>query len=241
MTGVAIFDSTSYSFSPYAVPVFVTALLMLAFGARVLLRRWSRVSVALFSMTAACAVWLFAFTFMYSTREESVALFWAHVAYLGVPFIAPSVYQFTVEILRIHGLRRLETWQGWLLGGFFSLIGMRTSLLITHVQLYRWGFYPRYGLTMSVPFLAFFFGYLIAAVVEFLRASPAARAPVAAATVAAAAATTTFSHPTARRATPPAAPAKWSARWSAPCWPYGRAVIRSSDPPPDTAMASRSN
>src|SRR5260221_435890 len=175
VTGVAIFDSTSYGFSPYAVPVFVTALLMLAFGVSVLLRRWSRVSVALFSMTAACAVWLFAFTFMYSTREESVALFWDHVAYLGVPFIAPSVYQFTVEILRINGVRRLETWQGWLLGGFFSLIGMRTSLLITHVQHYGWGFYPRYGLTMSVPFLAFFFGYLIAAVVEFVRAYPAAR------------------------------------------------------------------
>jgi diguanylate cyclase (GGDEF)-like protein/PAS domain S-box-containing protein len=175
VTGVAIFDSTSYSFSPYAVPVFVTALLMLAFGVRVLVRRWSRVSLALFSMTAACAVWLFAFTFMYSTREESVALFWAHVAYLGVPFIAPAVYQFTVEILRINVLRRLETWQGWLLGGFFAIIGIKTSLLITHVQHYGWGFYPRYGLTMSVPFLAFFFGYLIAAVVEFVRAYPAAR------------------------------------------------------------------
>jgi diguanylate cyclase (GGDEF)-like protein/PAS domain S-box-containing protein len=173
--GVPIFDSTSYSFSAYAVPVAITAVLMLAFGARVMIRRWSRVSVAFFGMTAAAFVWLVAFTLMYSTREESIALFWARVAYLGVPFIAPGVYQFSVELLRINPQRRLETLQGWLLALFFSIIGVKTGLLVTHVEHYSWGFYPRYGVTMSIPFLAFFFGYLIAAMVELARAYPVAR------------------------------------------------------------------
>jgi hypothetical protein len=172
---VPIFDSSSYIFSAYAVPVFVTALLMLAFGLRVMTRRLSRVSVAFFGMTTACGVWLLAFTGMYSTREESVALFWAHVAYFGVPFIAPAVYQFSVEMLRIHKKRRLETYQGWLLGGSFAVIGIKTSFLITHVQRYAWGFYPRYGVMMSVPFLIFFGGYLVAAVFEFSRAYGHAR------------------------------------------------------------------
>src|SRR5258706_6041634 len=126
---VPIFDSSSYTFSAYAAPVFLTALLMLAFGVRVMVRRSSRVSVAFFGISVACAVWLLAFTLMYSTREESIALFWAHIAYLGVPFIAPAVYQFTVEMLRINHQRRLETWQGWLLAAVISVIRVKNSLL----------------------------------------------------------------------------------------------------------------
>ena len=164
--------SGEYAFSPYSIPVAATTLLMLVFGVGLLVRRPSRVSAALSAMTFFASLWLFAFTWMYSTSDARTALAWAHIAYLGVPLIAPAIYQFTVLMLRISRERRVVTAMAWILGVVFSAIGVTTSLLVTGVTRYWWGFYPRYDIAVSIPFLAFFFGYLIASLVEFLRAYP---------------------------------------------------------------------
>src|SRR5581483_4942925 len=47
--------------------------------------------------------------------------------------------------------------------------------LVRTVTQYSWGFYPRYGVAVSIPYLAFFFGYLIASAVEFLWQYPQSR------------------------------------------------------------------
>ena len=79
---------------------------MLVFGTSVLARRMSRVAAAFFSLTAAASVWLIAFTFMYCAKDAATALFWSRAAYLGVPFLAPAIYHFTAEMLRIGKARR---------------------------------------------------------------------------------------------------------------------------------------
>jgi diguanylate cyclase (GGDEF)-like protein/PAS domain S-box-containing protein len=167
--------SAVYTFIPAAIPFGLTAILILAFGVRVVSSRFTSVSVAFFAMTAVVAIWMSAFTFMYSTRDAATALLWARRAYLGVPFIAPAVYWFTVEILRIERRRRLAHILAWSGAAFFSTIAVLTEKLIPRVELYWFGFYPRYSPTVGAAFLLFFFGYLIAAVVEFLRAYPHAR------------------------------------------------------------------
>jgi len=167
--------SDVYTFTPAAIPFGLTAILILAFGVRVVSRRFTSVSAAFFAMTAVVAIWMAAFTFMYSTRDAATALRWARRAYLGVPFIAPAVYWFTVEILRIERRRRLAHVVAWSGAAFFSAIAVLTGNLIPRVQLYWFGFYPRYSPTVGIVFLLFFFGYLIAALVEFLRAYPQAR------------------------------------------------------------------
>jgi diguanylate cyclase (GGDEF)-like protein/PAS domain S-box-containing protein len=164
-----------YSFSPYAVPTALTTILILTFGIRVLVLRVSRVSASFFVLTFVVSVWLFAFTFMYSTGRADVAERWARIAYLGVPFIAPAIYQFTVEMLRIARHRRMAVAAAWLLGATFSVTAITTPLLVTRVTHYRWGYYPRYDPRVSIFFLAFFFGYLVAALGEFLLAHPHAR------------------------------------------------------------------
>jgi diguanylate cyclase (GGDEF)-like protein/PAS domain S-box-containing protein len=169
-----ILDSTRYGFSPFAVPTLVTAVLMLVFGTSVLARRMSRVAGAFFAMTAAASLWLVAFTFLYCAKDAAVALFWSRAAYLGVPFLAPSIYHFTAEMLRIAKERRWAILAGWMLGSVFSTLAV-TGVLVDRVQLYWWGFYPRYSLLVAPPFLIFFFGYLIVSLVEFLRAYPKSR------------------------------------------------------------------
>jgi diguanylate cyclase (GGDEF)-like protein/PAS domain S-box-containing protein len=167
--------SAVYTFTPAAIPFALTAMLVFAFGVRVVSRRFTSVSAAFFAMTGVVAIWMAAFTFMYSTRDAATALRWARRAYLGVPFIAPAVYWFTVEILRIERRRRLAHVFAWSGAAFFSTTAMLTENLIPSVQLYWWGFYPRYSQGFGVAFLVFFFGYLIAALVEFMRAYPHAR------------------------------------------------------------------
>jgi diguanylate cyclase (GGDEF)-like protein/PAS domain S-box-containing protein len=159
-----------YALSASAIPVAVTALLILAFGLRVLTRRFTSASAAFFTMTVAVGAWLVAFTGMYSAGDSATALWWARSAYVGVPFIAPAIYWFTLEVLRIESKRRLAHVLAWSGGALFSTVAVATDGLIPVVQQYWWGFYPRYAPGPSVPFLLFFFGYLVAALVELLRA-----------------------------------------------------------------------
>ena len=172
---MSIIDGARYAFSLYAVPTAVTSLLMLVFGTSLLLRRPSRLTAAFFGMTASASLWLCAFTFLYCSEDQRVALFWARMAYAGVPLIAPAIYQFTVEMLHIGRQRRTHALIGWMLGLVFVTLAVPTALLVTRVQRFWWGFYPRYGGELTIPFLVFFFGYLVAALGEFVLAYPAAR------------------------------------------------------------------
>jgi len=172
---VSIFDATRYAFSASAVPTALTSVLILLFGARVLLRGTSRVTTAFFALTLAAAVWLAAFTAMYCSRDAVTAVFWARLAYLGVPLIAAAIYSFTVDLLRIGRSRRIAAFAGWLLAFGFSSATVTTGLLITRVEHFWWGYYPRYGGRLTIPFLVYFFGYLVAALTEFIVAFPKAR------------------------------------------------------------------
>ncbi|HUP60990.1 MAG TPA: EAL domain-containing protein [Thermoanaerobaculia bacterium] len=162
----------AYAFSLYALPVAVTGILILAFGTRVVVRRATAITAAFFAMTLVVAVWMAAFALMYSTPFPPVALFWSRLAYLGVPLIAPTLYWFTIELLRIAHRRRTAFVAAWCGGAFFSTVAVTTDRLIPNVQQYWWGLYPRYRPSMSIAFLTFFFGFLIAALVELLRAYP---------------------------------------------------------------------
>jgi diguanylate cyclase (GGDEF)-like protein/PAS domain S-box-containing protein len=162
-----------YTFSPFAVPVAVTAFLVLALGSIVFWSRRSRVSALFFTMTTVAFLWLFAFTFMYMTRDAALALRWARLAYLGVPFIAPAIYTFTVAVLQIEERRKLAVGLAWTIALVASTLALTTDLLVRGVVRYWWGFYPVYTVSVGVPFVIYFFGYLIAALVEFVRAFPA--------------------------------------------------------------------
>ncbi|HYU23650.1 MAG TPA: histidine kinase N-terminal 7TM domain-containing protein, partial [Thermoanaerobaculia bacterium] len=172
---MSIIDAARYSFSLYAVPTAVTSVLMLVFGASLLLRRPSRLTAAFFGMSASVTLWLTAFTFMYCADDQRVALFWARMAYAGVPLIAPSIYQFTVEMLHISRARRTHALVAWMLGAVFATLAVPTSLLVTRVERFWWGYYPRYGGELTLPFLLFFFGYLLAALGELVLAYPGSR------------------------------------------------------------------
>jgi diguanylate cyclase (GGDEF)-like protein/PAS domain S-box-containing protein len=158
---------TSYAYTPYAIPPALTAMVMIVFGALVLHRGASRLNRSFAGMSAAVVVWMVAFTMMYLSRDASTALFWAKAAYLGVPFIAPAVYHFTVEMLRIYERRKVALALAWCGASISSLLVLTTNVIVEDVTRFAWGHYPRYSIPFSFVFLLFFFGYLAAASVEF--------------------------------------------------------------------------
>ena len=168
-------DHALYGYSPYAIPTAVTSILLLLLGALALKRRVSRLSISFSVVVATVTIWLIAFTLVALSRDASVALQWARIAYWGVPLIAPAIYQFAVEMLRIYPRRRLTVFAGWTVGAMFVIIATGSDLLVPNVQHYWWGFYPRYRPSLAVPFLAFFLGFLIAAAVELSHGLRTAR------------------------------------------------------------------
>ncbi|HUP47756.1 MAG TPA: EAL domain-containing protein [Thermoanaerobaculia bacterium] len=163
-------QNDAYAFSAYAIPTALTAILMVVCGAGVLGRGATRVNRAFAAMTAAAAVWMSAVTMVYLAREAEVALWWARAAYAGVPFLAPAVYHFAVEVLRIHDRRRLAVAAGWAGAAVWAVLVWSSDLIVGGVERFWWGYYPRYAMPLSVVFLLFFFGYLIAALSELVTA-----------------------------------------------------------------------
>ena len=166
-------QSSLYSFSAYAIPVAVTSALILGFGASIIARKRTAVTISFFVVTAVVAIWLSTFTFMYLSRDGALALRWAKLAYLGVPFIAPSIYQFAVEVLQIRQRRRVAIIAGWTIGVIASATALFTDHLVRGIVHYWWGWYPVYTVGIGLTFLAYFFGYLIAALGEFVAMFPA--------------------------------------------------------------------
>jgi len=163
----ALLHSTNYQFSFYAMPTLVTSVGTLLLALLVLSEeRFSFVSVSFLLVGLSITLWLGAFTFMYLAAEEPVALWWSRAAYLGAPFIPITIYQFTVAVLRIDRAKRWFLGTGWALSLVFSISILSTNWLIARVYHYWWGYYPQYG-WLSVPYLIFFFGYMILSLWEY--------------------------------------------------------------------------
>jgi PAS domain-containing protein len=157
----AVFEPNGYFPSLYALPVFVTAALVLAFGVAVLFREhWSLESRLFFLNVLSVAIWLFSFSAMYCAKSDSAAFFWSKAAYLGVPFIPSCFYHFCVVVLKLGQEKMRLVRVSWLLSVFFAVTIIGTNALISSLYHYSWGYYPRYG-WLSPIYLTFFFGMMI--------------------------------------------------------------------------------
>ena len=162
-----MFEPSNYAFSIYAVPTFLTTAAILLLGLVVLVReRKSPVSLSFFLLTSMVSIWLFGFSWAYLSTNEETALLWTRFAYLGVPFIAPGTYQFTVSMLRLGEGYKWLARAGWAFAAFFSYAALFTDSLTGGMYLYPWGYYAHFG-PMGVPFLVFFFGMLLMSMVNY--------------------------------------------------------------------------
>ena len=138
----------------------------------IVLTRFSRTSVAMFSMAVAAAAWQAAYVFMYLAVDARTALIWARIGCACVPFLAPAVYQFVASVLHTANDRRTISGLAWLAAAQFAILTLTTGYLVSGVRRFWWGFYPTYNVAARVLYPLFFGGLLAAAVVEIVRAYP---------------------------------------------------------------------
>ncbi len=165
----------AYQYSAFAIPPAVTAAVVMLFAIRVVLTRFSRISMAMFSVAVAAAAWQVAVVFMYLAVDARTALIWARVSYGCAALMAPAVYQFVASILHVAIHRRIISVLGWLVAALFGILTVTTDYLVTGVRRFWWGFYPVSKTSANVLYLLFFGGLLAAAVVEIVRAFPSSK------------------------------------------------------------------
>ena len=166
---------SAYQFSPFAIPPAVTAAVVMLCAIGIVLTRFSRTSVAMFSMAVAAAAWQVACVFMYLAVDARTALIWARIGCACVPFIAPAVYQFVASILHTANHRRIISGLAWLAAAQFAILTLTTDYLVSGVRRFWWGFYPTYNVAARVLYPLFFGGLLVAAVVDIVRTYPSSR------------------------------------------------------------------
>ncbi len=162
------FFKSSYDLTAAGLPNLLISLGILVFGILVAVREsFSPVSRRLLLLTCASSVWLFSFALMYWSANEPTALFWARMAYLGVPFIPVALYHFTLTLFGKLAGRSVQITLAWAVGAIFSVAFIATDWLLPGLYLYDWGYYTRYG-AATIPFLVFFFFVLSASVRHYI-------------------------------------------------------------------------
>jgi PAS domain S-box-containing protein len=170
-----VFDSANYTLALPALPPFVVGVLIAALGIGVLLReRVSPVSVTFCLVTTSASIWLLCCSAIYSTVNESLIRWWVSVEHLGIVFIPSLVSIFTLAVTKWLRDHQALAWSSLALSSLFYLGALSTDWFITGLRQYSWGYNAQYG-PLSLPFLLFFFGTMLACLraywVESQRAS----------------------------------------------------------------------
>ena len=126
-----------------ALPPLTSAALIFTVGAFVYRRRPESPVHRTFGLFClSLTVWLGGFGLMYASQDAASALWWARTAFLGVPFIPPTMYHFVLIFL---GLRRPRVLAALYLSGVIGLLLSQTDLIYNGIWVAFWGYYPVAG------------------------------------------------------------------------------------------------
>lgn len=149
----------AYFFNVFALPTLVVGTVILATGVFVLVQHRQAVSNQFFFLVClAISLWLYGISFVYAARRPELALAWYRwVAFLGVAYLSPLIYGFSVHWLGLY--ERQKKFLPWVFGlATISYLGsVLTPYGMPSVRHYFWGYYPVYG-PLGQIFLILFFG-----------------------------------------------------------------------------------
>ncbi|MFH1362776.1 MAG: histidine kinase dimerization/phospho-acceptor domain-containing protein [Candidatus Omnitrophota bacterium] len=170
-----ILDPKNYFFNPYALPYYWVGTLTLGEGIFILVQnRRSLVNISYIISCLAVALWLIGVGMIYSSSIPDVAHFWARtMSFLGIIFITPSIYFFSV-CWQSPLLSRPQTKRKYVyvavnlaLAVILYISCINSNLLVKGMWQYPWGFYPRAG-NLYFVFLIWFYYLMILSIKNFL-------------------------------------------------------------------------
>ena len=160
-----------YFFNVHALPYFISGFLILAESIFIYSQNKKSPLNASFSLcTIFAGIWLTGIALIYISADEITAFSWArYYNWLGIIFVTPSVYLFSV-IWRDLTIKkqRFIVYFGFASAFVFYLFSIFSDKLIQGVWRYSWGFYPRAGV-LEAPFLLWFYTLMALAFKNFFR------------------------------------------------------------------------
>ena len=163
--------SQQFLFNSYSIPLVLVSTVIFCIGLFVFVQhRTSANNISFFFICLCVNFWLYGMSFVYAAQNPQVSLFiYRAVTFLGVSFVSPGVYVFSVLWLGLYGRQKRFVKIALSGAAFFYVVGLFSRYSFPGVRHYFWGYYPQYG-PLNVAFLFFFFSFFIAAFLNFIRA-----------------------------------------------------------------------
>ncbi len=168
----------SYSYNSEALPLLVTAALVLFMSAlTVTHERASPVAMPLFLLALSTSVWMLGFGLMYCAQDTPTAHWWARFAHGGIVFIPSSALFFAARVVRSDTFDRLGRALSFsvLVSVMYLVLAFSSPEFVAGIDNRWWGPYPRYGAIGST--FVVFLGILVATCMRLfynaVRQSPA--------------------------------------------------------------------
>ncbi len=138
-----IFNSTNYTYSFYALPNLVTAIIILSLGLFIYFKNVRAEVNTAFGLTGlSIAIWQFGYFMAYLSKTPEVALFWCRFVYLGVPFISVNTYYVSYAVLKLKSKKILQLF--YLIMFVFVFLA-QTDYFISGVNKFFWGYQTQVG------------------------------------------------------------------------------------------------
>ncbi len=143
-----------YYFNLYSIPPLIAALFLLILGLLVLIRNIrSEMNWAYFLMNFSAFIWQIGYFFVYLSKDIETAQFWQRLVYIGIPFLAPTMFHFSVVFLK-NMRERFLLIPFYFFAVFSTYLFLTTDILILGVKKYFWGFYKYANVLPYSIFLA---------------------------------------------------------------------------------------
>src|SRR2546425_11068817 len=144
----------SHRATPYSIPPLLAGTIIFAAGLWTVFKNPRATTNRLFGLLClSLCFWLFGIFMVYSTTDETEALFWQKFIYVGVVFIPAVFSQFCSNFLQNKRDNKLPL-LNYFISALFALL-IPTSYLIDEHYKFFWGYYPRAGLLHPL-FLVYF-------------------------------------------------------------------------------------
>ncbi len=151
-----LLDSANYFLNPYAIPMFITSLLILLLGIYVLVQDKNIINRSFFITTASASIWQCGNGLIYSMKNIALILSISKVfSFLGIIMIAPGIYFFTITSLGLFEQKKRYILANYAIALVFYILGLLTDWLVASVEEHFYGYEIVFG-PLAIPFLLFF-------------------------------------------------------------------------------------
>ena len=166
-----LFNFNNYFFNWYSVFPVLSGMIIVATGFIILLRNGkSALTWSYFIFTLLIGVWLVGYGVIYSISNQALAEYLNdNFAFLGIITIPANFFFFSSAFVGLNRRRTLLTVLGYILAVFFYILTIK-GILLAQPKMFFWGWYPQYIILPSIPFIVFFYTYMVGGFYNFYSA-----------------------------------------------------------------------